>query len=184
MRSLRFALVALLLVAPAGAKDLRTAMLRLVPDSPATDWKPEPHPVALSVEILASGEKTAEFGAAFDKWTRWAFPKLKYKLDDGSATRVKVIVDEIDLGNAGLRFAVGFGAGKSYVRGRVLVEEGGKPVGSFTFTARPEGFSPEGMAKEVAPIVVLKLDNHERDSELHEANAKEGSAPGGEKTGS
>ena len=106
MRSLRRCSAAALIFMLANvvfAKDLRTAMLRLVPASPETDWKPEPRPVALKVEVLATGEKTAEFGAAFDKWTRWAFPKLKYKLDDASSTKVRVIVDEIDLGNAGLR---------------------------------------------------------------------------------
>jgi hypothetical protein len=167
-RSARTLALLFLLASAAGAKDLRTAMIRLVPE---TDWQASPRPVAVTVETAARHEKASEFGAAFDKWVRWAFPELDYPLDDAAATRVRVTVEEIDLGNAALRWTIGFGAGKSYVRGRVLVEEGGATIGSFAFTARPKGVSPEGMAKEVAPAIVLKLHKGDRDAELHEPNA-------------
>lgn len=163
-------LLALVVPLAASAKDLRTSTIRLVPTSPESDWKPTPRSVAATVENLATGEKLAEFGAAFDKWTRYAFPKIKYKLDDAAPTKVKVIVDVVDLGSAGMRFAVGFGAGKGYVRGRVLVEEAGRQVGSFDFTARPQRYSLDGIAREIAPIVILQLDKGDRDGELHEPN--------------
>jgi hypothetical protein len=165
------ALIAVALAASAAeAKDLRTAMIRLVPE---TDWKPQPQAVAVAVENRATHADAAEFATEFDKWLREAFPRLKYTLDDDAPTRVKVTIEEIDPGNAALRWTVGFGAGKSYIRGVVVVEEGGQEIGRLSFTARPKGVSMNGMAKEVAPPLALKLHNGERDTELHEPNEKE-----------
>jgi hypothetical protein len=47
------------------------------------------------------------------------------------------------------------------------------------FTARPKGFTMNMMAKEVAPPLILKIKNGERDAELHEPNAKEENAAKG-----
>jgi hypothetical protein len=161
------AVLALALAASAAAKDLRTAMIRLVPQA---DWKPSPGPVAVLVENHATHEKAAEFTQAFDKWVRQAFPELHYPLDEQAPTRVHFAIEEFDPGKAALRWTVGFGAGKSYVRGSMSVEQGGRQVGTLAFTGRPRSISPDGMARELAPAVVLKLHNGERDTELHEAN--------------
>lgn len=163
--------LALTLVATAAqAKDLRTAMIRLVPE---TDWTPAPQAVAISVENQATHAEAAEFAAQFDKWLRWAFPKLDFTIDDSAPTRVRFVIEEVDPGNAALRFVVGFGAGKSYIRGLVTVEEKGKATARMQFTARPKGVSMNGMAKEVAPPLLLKIKNGERDAELHTPNEKE-----------
>jgi hypothetical protein len=172
-----FSLLVLAAVA-AAAKDLRTAMIRLVPE---TDWKPAAgQSVAVVVDNAATAEKAGEFAQAFDKWLRESLPRLKYPIDEAAGTRIHVTLEEVDLGNAALRFAVGFGAGKSYVRGRMVVEQGGKPVGVFTFTGRPRSPSPEAMARELAPAVALKLHNGERDGELHEPNEKAAESKAGE----
>jgi hypothetical protein len=164
-----------LAAAVAEAKDLRTAMIRLVPEA---DWKPSPGPVAVAVENQATHEKAAEFAQAFDKWVRQAFPELDHPLDDQASTRVRFVIEEFDPGKAALRWVVGFGAGKSYVRGVMTVEQGGKPVGELAFTGRPRSVSPDGMARELAPAVVLKLHNGERDTELHEPNKQGGEEQG------
>jgi hypothetical protein len=169
----RFAVSALLLSLAATAttaKDLRTAMIRLVPE---TDWRPSPQAVAIVVENKAVHAESAQFTAEFEKWMRESLARLDFTVDDKAPTRVRFTIEELDPGNAGLRFAIGFGAGKSYVRGLVTVEEGGSPIARLQFTARPKGFSMNGMAKEVAPPLILKIKNGERDAELHEPNAKE-----------
>jgi hypothetical protein len=160
-------LAAFAVATAAAAKDLRTAMLRLVPE---TNWVATPGPVAVVVENRATHAEAAEFTAEFDKWLRESLRRLKFTVDDAAPTRLVIVIHELDPGNAGLRFAVGFGAGKSYVRGSVAVEQAGQAVGNLQFTARPQGFTMNGMAKEVAPAVVLKLKNGERDTELHEPN--------------
>ena len=151
----------------AAAKDLRTAMIRVVPE---TDWKATPQAVAIVVENRATHADAAEFTAEFDKWLREALPRLKYTVDDKAATRLRFTIDAIDPGSAALRFAVGFGAGKSYLHGMVTVEQSSKVVGKLAFSARPKGTTMNFMAKEVAPSLVLKLHNGERDTELHEPN--------------
>jgi hypothetical protein len=169
----RFALPTLVLLFTATAaagKDLRTAMIRLVPE---TDWKPSPQEVAIVVENEATHADAAQFTTELDKWLREALTRLGFTIDDGAPTRVRFTIEELDPGSAALRFAIGFGAGKSYVRGLVTVEEAGKPVARLRFTARPKGATMSFMAKEVAPSLVLKIKNGERDGELHEPNAKE-----------
>jgi hypothetical protein len=142
-------------------------MIRVVPE---TDWKAAPQAVAIVVENQATHAEAGAFATEFDKWLREALPRLKYTVDDAAATRLRFTIDAIDPGNAALRFAVGFGAGKSYVHGMVTVEQAGKTVGKLAFTARPKGTTMNFMAKEVAPSLVLKLHNGERDTELHEPN--------------
>jgi hypothetical protein len=169
----RFTLATLVLclaATAATAKDLRTAMIRLVPE---TDWRPSPQAVAIVVENKAAHADAAEFTTEFDKWLREALKRLDFTIDDNAPTRVRFTIEELDPGSAGLRFAIGFGAGKSYVRGLVAVEEAGQPIARLQFTARPKGVTMNFMAKEVAPSLVLKIKNGERDGELHEPNAKE-----------
>jgi hypothetical protein len=169
-RPLTLALVLVFAAAAAPAKDLRTAMIRLVPE---TDWKATPQAVAITIDNRATHADAAQFTAEFDKWLRESLKRLDFEIDDAAPTRLAVVIEELDPGNAALRFAVGFGAGKSYVRGLVTVEEGGQTVGRLQFTARPKGVSMNGMAKEVAPPLILKLKNGERDTELHEPNERE-----------
>lgn len=71
-----------------------------------------------------------------------------------------------------MRFAVGFGTGKSYVGGSMTILEKGKEVGSFLYSSRPSNPGANLMAKQMAPGFALKIHNGERDTELHEMKAK------------
>lgn len=155
----------------AAAKDLRTAFIRLVPE---TDWKPVAGQ-ALAIEVVSESthEAAAEFVKTFDTTLREQMGLvLKYKIDDKAPTKLRIVVGEFDPGNAALRFGVGFGAGKSYVGGSITVLEKGKETGSFLYSSRPSNPGATLMAKQMGPGFALKIHNGERDAELHPMKAK------------
>lgn len=163
--------LSLALAAPATAKDLRTMAVRLVPE---TDWKPAAGQ-AMDVEVVVSAthEDSAEFAAALDReLTEQLGRVLKYEVRDGAPTRLRVEVQQYDPGNAALRFGVGFGAGKSYIGGAITVVEGGQEKGTFMFSVRPDLPGVAGMARTAAAPLALKLDNGDRDAELHPMKEK------------
>jgi predicted TPR repeat methyltransferase len=113
IRQLAAALLVLSCTGAAAAKDLRTAFIRLVP---ATDWKPTAGQ-ALAVEVVSESAHAdaAEFVKTFDATLREQLGLvLKYKIDDKAPTKLRIVIQEFDPGSAAMRFAVGFGTGKSY----------------------------------------------------------------------
>lgn len=156
--------------AAAGAKDFRTAFVRLVPEA---DWKPEKGK-AIAIEVVngAAHEQAGEFASAFDKELVEQLGRvLGYSLDPKAATRVTFTVSEFDPGNAGMRLGLGFG-GKAYVGGTIEVREKDKALGSLLYSFRPNSPGASGMAREAAAGIALKLSNGERDTELHPVKAK------------
>lgn len=170
-RTLVTTLVLALAAGGAVAKDLRTAFIRLVPE---TDWKPVAGQ-ALAIEVVSESthEAAPEFVKTFDATLREQMGLvLKYKIDDKAPTKLRVVISEFDPGSAAMRFAVGFGTGKSYVGGSIIVLEKGKQVGSFLYSSRPSNPGATMMAKQMAPGFALKIQNGERDTELHPMKAK------------
>ena len=60
---------------------------------------------------------------------------------------------------------IGLGAGTAHVQGTVTVVEGGDVVGKYQYSARPK---MTGGAKQVGPILALKVHQGGSDEELHE----------------
>jgi hypothetical protein len=170
-RTVLAALLVLATAASVAAKDLRTAFIRFVGES---DWKPTAgQPLAVEVVSESAHEAAPEFIKTFDATLREQLGLvLKYTLDDKAPTKLRIVVQEFDPGNAAMRFAVGFGTGKSYVGGSVKVLEKGKEVGSFLYSSRPSNPGANLMAKQMAPGFALKLHKGERDPELHPMKAK------------
>jgi hypothetical protein len=155
--------------APALAEDMRTRSIRVVPE---LTWSASPGPIAVVTANESDHEKGPAFTADLAQWLTESFDRLDYEVRDDAETRFIATLEILDPGSAALRFGVGFGAGKSHVEGRVLVERAGEVVGRYRFSARPKGAGTNFPAKEVGPPLVLQITQGEADEALHEYKPK------------
>lgn len=154
-----------LCVAGAALADIRTKPIRLVHE---VTWDAAPTTITVTGENLSDHEASAEFFRYMNEWIVDAFGRLDYTVQDDADVHFHWTLDVYDPGSAAKRWTIGFGAGKSYVQGTVTIERAGEVVGRYTFSARPKGIKPKGLAKEVGPILVLKIHQGGSDEELHE----------------
>jgi hypothetical protein len=173
------ALLVVATTAALSAEDMRTMGIRVVPEQA---WTASPGPIAVVTTNAASHEKAPLFTDDLKKWLTEAFQQLGYEVRDDAETRFTANLEIYDPGNAGLRFGVGFGAGKSHVEGSVVVERAGEVVGRYRFSARPKGMGTNFPAKEVGPPLVLQISQGVADEALHEYEPKKEKAKKGQAT--
>ena len=152
----------LALVAGPAAADMRTKPIKLLHHK---TWEAAPGPIAVSASNNSDHEKSQEFFEAMEGWVIAGFEKLKYTIDEEAELRFEWSLDIYDPGSAGKRMLVGFGAGTAHAQGKVTVRQGEEVVGEYEFSARPK---MKGGAKQVGPILALKIHQGGSDEALHE----------------
>lgn len=148
----------------------RTKPIRLVPEE-GMDWSGSPQPIAVSGELTAESEdaeKANKLKQSMDEWTVKAFEKLKYSVGDSAPLKYHYTIDYIDWGSTGKQLMIGMGAGRA--EGTVVLTKDNKEVGRFRYSAKVRILG--GAGKQIAPPLVLKLHNGERDQDLHERREK------------
>jgi hypothetical protein len=151
--------------------DIRTRTIRLVPE---TDWSPSPSQ-SLAIEVVnhSSHAASEEYATLLKKELEEQFGLvLKFDVNPKAATKLRFEISDFDPGNSALRFGVGFGLGKAYVGGSVEVIEKGKTIGRLLFSVQPTLPGPPAMARETGAPLALKIQNGERDKELHKRKKK------------
>jgi hypothetical protein len=147
---------------------MRTKPIRLVHEM---TWTAQVGPIAVSGVNNSDNEKAPEYLEGMNGWIVKGFEKLGYTVQDDAPTKFKWTLDIYDPGSAGKRMAIGFGAGTAHVQGTVSILQAGKVVGKYQYSARPK---MTGGAKQVGPILALKVHEGGSDEELHEYEKAEG----------
>jgi hypothetical protein len=163
-------LMSCMLIATSVFADLRTKTIRLVPE---VNYEIKPQDVSVSVTTKLTDEKIPELVKFLNDYIVEAFGSLNYKVVDSAALKFNMTVDYVDFGNKTKRLLTGgLAGGNGQIEGTIVLTMSGKEVGRFRFSSKLRGGITSGslkaMGKEVGPPLVLKLNNGERDKELHE----------------
>lgn len=142
--------------------DMRTKPIRLVHE---VTWAAQPGPISISGVNNSDHENAPEFFESMSGWIVKGLEKLKYTVQEDAPLEFRWTLDIYDPGSAAKRMAIGFGTGTAHVQGTVTVLREGEVAGKYEYSARPK---MTGGAKQVGPILALKVHQGGKDEELHE----------------
>lgn len=113
-------------------------------------------------------KKFVDFIEKMGGWVVKVFGKFDYIVSEDVDIIFLFIVDQFDFGFVVVCFVVGFGVGKLFVLGMVIVCQGDKVFGFYCYFVCLGGVGVKFMLKEVGFVFVLQIYNCEVDEKLYE----------------